>query len=146
MTDVSDEVGLSGARRSGKGVLVFDYDADGDLDLFVVNNAGPPGLYRNDGGNAHGWLRIRAQGNSSNRDGIGVKVIVKKTVATAPQVREIGSPSHFLGQSERVAHFGLGAGDAPIYSVSIHWPSGLIGSYRNVPRNTVLLVKESDAH
>ena len=35
----------------GRGILCFDYDGDGDLDVFIANNGGPPKLYRNDGGN-----------------------------------------------------------------------------------------------
>jgi hypothetical protein len=31
-----------------RALLVFDYDQDGDLDLFIVNNASGPVLYRND--------------------------------------------------------------------------------------------------
>ena len=31
----------------GSGVLFFDYDSDGDQDLYFVNSAGPAGLFRN---------------------------------------------------------------------------------------------------
>lgn len=33
----------------GSGVVFFDYDADGWLDLYFVNSAGPGALYRNKG-------------------------------------------------------------------------------------------------
>ena len=44
MLDVSQSLGLSHAD-AGKGLLTFDYDRDGDLDLFIVNNGSTPGLY-----------------------------------------------------------------------------------------------------
>jgi hypothetical protein len=36
----------------GRGVVCFDYDGDGDLDIFVANNNGPHHLWRNEGGRA----------------------------------------------------------------------------------------------
>lgn len=58
------------------------------------------------------------------------------------QVREVGVGSHFLAQSERIAHIGLGPGGGPIYAVEIQWPSGQLQSFANVPRNTVLVATE----
>ncbi len=141
MTEVSAEVGLTDTG-SGKGLLVFDYDNDGDLDLFIVNNADVPRLYRNDGGNANQWLRVRAIGTTSNRDGIGVKVIVQTTLEAPAQVREIGTSTHFLGQSERVAHFGLGAHDAPLAKVSIAWPGGHMQVFQDLPTNSTITITE----
>jgi hypothetical protein len=143
MVEVSRERGLTDTG-SGKGLLVFDYDDDGDLDLFVVNNSGEPKLYRNDGGSRNGWLRVRAVGTISNRDGLGAHVIVQSETG-ACQVREIGSVSHFLGQSERVAHFGLGPGTGPVPRVVVWWPSGLAQEFAEVARNTTLVAVEPAA-
>ena len=41
------ELGV-GAISQGRGLLPFDYDRDGDLDLLVASNAEPPTLLRND--------------------------------------------------------------------------------------------------
>ena len=41
---------------------MFDYDDDGNLDIFVVNNAAAPVRYRNDGGNHYDCLRGRTVG------------------------------------------------------------------------------------
>jgi hypothetical protein len=129
--------------RPGKGLLVFDYDNDGDLDVFVVNNAASPTLYRNDGGNLLDWLRVKVRGCVSNRDGWGTRVEVRVTAASPPQVREIGTTSHFLGQSEHVAHFGLGSGDDPVAQVRVIWPkTGVHQLFHNVARNSTLLVDE----
>jgi hypothetical protein len=141
MTEVSASAQLTDTG-AGKGLLVVDYDDDGDLDLFVVNNAGQPRLYRNDGGNANAWLRVRAVGVAANRDGIGVRVRVQRTPDGDEQLREIGSASHFIGQSERIAHFGLGPGLASVHSVVVEWPGGPTHSFSDVPANQTLVVYE----
>lgn len=140
-TEKSTLVGLTDTG-SGKGLLVFDYDDDGDLDLFLVNNAAGPALYRNDGGNASDWLRVETIGTDSNLEGLGAKVTIKPVALGPTQVREIGVGSHYLGQSERTAHFGLGTGTSPVYNVTISWPSGSIQQFSNVARNTTLVALE----
>jgi hypothetical protein len=106
MSEVSAAEGVVDTG-SGKGLLVFDYDGDGDQDIFVVNNGAAPVLYRNTVGQSNDWLRVRVQGVDVNRDGIGSRVTVTATPGGISQVREVGVGSHFAGQSERVAHFGL---------------------------------------
>ncbi len=140
-TEKSVLVGLTDTRQ-GKGLLVFDYDDDGDLDLFIVNNAAGPALYRNDGGSAADWLRIETVGTDSNLEGIGAKVTVQPVALGPTQIREIGVASHFLGQSERIAHFGLGTGTSPVHQVTISWPSGQDQQFSNVARNTTLVAVE----
>ncbi|MDJ0848541.1 MAG: CRTAC1 family protein [Myxococcota bacterium] len=143
MTEVSAARGFADTG-SGKGLLVFDYDEDGDLDLFLVNNAGTPRLFRNDGGNANGWLRVDVAGTISNRDGLGARITVQHGGKT--QVREVGTSTHFLGQSERTAHFGLGPGASPVDRIEVYWPrSGQTSTFEGVPRNSTILAVEPAA-
>ena len=142
MTEISQSAGLTEAA-AGKGLLTFDYDGDGDLDLFVVNNGSVSRLYRNDGGNANSWLRIRLVGESANTRGIGAKLTVKVRDATAPQIREVGVRGHFLGQSELAEHFGLGPGADRVEQVTVTWPTtGEVTVLRDVPANATIVVRE----
>lgn len=50
-TDIASPV-LADPRARAEGACWGDYDADGDLDLFVANADGPSRLWRNDGGGA----------------------------------------------------------------------------------------------
>ena len=142
MSEVSESVGLTD-RGSGKGLLTFDYDRDGDLDLFLVNNAGSPRLYRNDGTGVSDYLRVDVEGRESNRQGLGARVTVHVTQDAEGQVREIGTAGHFLAQSETTAHFGLGVGTDPVWRVTVTWPrTGYTRELRRVPRNSTVKVTE----
>lgn len=142
MLDLSDAVGF-GPPRQRRGVLSWDYDADGDLDLFVSSTGDAPELYRNDGAEATDWLRVRVVGTTSNRDGLGARVHLRVGPGLPGQMREIGVGSHFMGHGERTAHFGLGDGDDPVAEVRVVWPASHTEQiFHDVARNQTLVVVE----
>lgn len=143
-TNVSTAAGITDTQQ-GRGLVHLDYDNDGDLDLLVVNNAAAPILYRNDGGNDNHYLRIKPQGTISNRDGIGAWITVTPDLANPDEklVWEIDGGSSFVSQSERTAHFGLGASDEPVDLVTIEWSSGIVQRLYDVPVDQTLLVIEA---
>lgn len=136
----SAAVGLTDTGR-GKGLVVFDYDQDGDQDLFVVNNGALPRLYRNDGG-VGAWLRLRLVGVASNTEALGARV--EATVGAQRITREVGSPSHFLGQSEREVQIGLGRA-SQADEIIVRWPSGVVTRLTDVAAGQTLVVTEPDA-
>ena len=142
-TDVSVASGITDTGQ-GRGLLRLDYDTDGDLDVLVVNYAAAPILYRNDGGNVANWLRVRAQGTVSNRDGIGalIKVVPDLAQQDVFQIWEVSSGSSYLAQDETTAHFGLGDLAEPIELIEVRWPSGVVQRFGNVSVNSLLTVQE----
>jgi hypothetical protein len=140
-TEVGESMGIVDTGM-GKGLLTFDYDRDGDLDVFLVNNAEGPVLYRNDCGSAEGsWLKLELEGTESNRDAVGAKIMVRGNGGLATQYREVGGVSNYLSQNEIVAHFGLG-GSSLVELIRIEWPSGTVQELRNVAVNQHLKVLE----
>ncbi|MCA9262131.1 MAG: CRTAC1 family protein, partial [Planctomycetales bacterium] len=140
--EVAAEVGLA-AREQGRGLLTFDYDHDGDLDLFIVNYDEPPRLYRNDQSEANHWLQVQAVGDSSNRDGLGALVVTTVDLVQPAEsaLRAIDGGSNYLSQSEPLAHFGLG--DAEVVDlVEVCWPSGLVQRFYDVAADQRLIVVE----
>jgi hypothetical protein len=143
---MSEEGELRGVddRQQGRGLVSFDYDVDGDLDLLVANHAGRPTLLRNEGGNLGGWLRIAVEGTVSNPDGRGAKLRVQVEDGGPWQVREVGVGSHFLGEGERTQHFGLGDATT-VHRVEIEWPaSGILQTFDEVSADQTLLVIEGE--
>jgi hypothetical protein len=160
-TPVGAQLGLDD-KRDGRAYFELDYDGDGDLDLFLVNHADYPVLYRNDGGDANPWLRVRAFEaacappapiSCSPRISIGAVVTVEAVKGGRVLVREVGSAASFLSQGDLTAHFGLGslfgrdsrqsgnvADVSVIYRVVIKWPSHGNASriFRNVPARSLL--------
>ncbi|MEM9461724.1 MAG: CRTAC1 family protein [Myxococcota bacterium] len=139
--DRAVELGID-YQRGGRGLVPFDYDRDGDLDLLVMSNTEPPALYRNDGADG-GWLEVRAVGGGGNPRSIGAEVRVQAEPGGPWQVRQIGVGSHFFGQQDAVAHFGLGPDQRPLHRVEVTWPaSGHQVILADVARDQVLVVNE----
>ncbi len=129
-TDVAVAEGLAQKAHAG-GLVAFDYDLDGDLDLLVATTYGSLLLYRNDRepGNV---LRIRPEGFLSNRDGFNTKIWVQAEEGGPVQYREYNPTGLYLSSAEQVAHFGLGDHAGPVHAVRVQWSSGLETTLDNV--------------
>lgn len=121
----------------GRGAAYGDYDRDGDLDLLLVNNHAPARLLRNDGGNRHNWITVRAQGTKANRSAIGA--IVRVQSAQGSQWQMVRSGSSYCSQSDLALTFGLGR-DATVAAVEVEWPGGGKTRITNVKANQILKV------
>jgi hypothetical protein len=122
-----------------RGAAYADYDQDGDLDVLLSTNGGPAYLYRNDGGNANRWLRVKTVGTKSNRDGIGSVVRVKSS--SGSQWQMVRSGSSYCSQSELVLTFGLGR-DTKVDALEVQWPGGGRQTLSNLESNRLVVVEE----
>ncbi len=128
--------------RQGRGLLPFDYDVDGDLDLLVLANTEVPALYRNDQADGH-WLVVQAIGQGANHQSLGARVRIQAHEDGPWQIRHIGVGSHLFGQQEALAHFGVGDGEQPLHRVEVRWPAtGRTEIQHDVPRDQRLVVYE----
>lgn len=121
----ADLSALSGADSGAKsrGVAFADYDRDGRVDLYVVNQDGSPVLYRNTTPTAgRHWLEVDPVGRRSNRDGCGATIIAK--VGSRRLLRQVFCGSTSLGTgNDPYVHFGLGSA-RKVDRLTILWPSG----------------------
>ena len=141
--DVSKSVGEAfGAAFVSRGSVFFDYDNDGDQDLFVVNSGQRARLLRNDTSTANHWLSVQLVGRVSNYDGFGGRVRV--VCGDQQWSQEHRSGVSYLSQDDPRLHFGLGA-CAAVDSVAIRWPSGHSQSLTDLAVDHVLTVREPEA-
>jgi hypothetical protein len=125
--------------RVARGAAYADIDNDGDLDLLITTNGGPAVLLRNDLANRNHALRVKLQGTSSNRDGIGAVVRVER--GGQNQWQMLRSGSSYLSQSELVLTFGLGA-DAGAVAVQVEWPGGQVDKLAAVVVDQMVTIQE----
>ena len=138
--DVSALTGTDAAGES-KGVAAADYDRDGDLDMYVVDQGGLPHLYRNDTPRAgRHWLQLDLTGTASNRDACGALVRVTVGAATLDRVVQCGSGGTGSGH-DRVVHVGLGSATTA-EAVAVTWPSGAVQHLTDVAADQLVRVTE----
>ncbi|HPN35469.1 MAG TPA: FG-GAP-like repeat-containing protein [bacterium] len=148
--DVVDAVGLAKTPAPGGwgmmdindrgGETFADWDADGDLDLFLPGGDGTkPYLMQNNGGNTNNWLEVRLTGVTSNRNAIGARVVAKS--GDLRQMREVCMGSGYLCGPPTDCHFGL-AKKTVVDSLIILWPSGAKDVYTGVAVNQLLKLTE----
>ncbi len=132
--------GLQGMNPS-RGTVFGDFDNDGDIDIFIVNNNDYANLLRNETVNNNHWLTIKLKGTKSNRDGMGARVRV--LAEDLQQIREVGSGSGYLSQSDIRLHFGLGK-YARVDLIEIRWPGGGIQKFTNIETNRFVTIIEGE--
>ena len=110
-------------KRSGRGLAIFDYDNDGDLDVIIshVDLQASPVLLRNDGGDKNHWLGITLKGENGLASGIGAKITI--TAGGEKQVFVNQWTTGYLSNSEPRTHIGLGA-QRIINELVVNWPDG----------------------
>ena len=121
-----------------RGATAGDFDNDGDVDFYIVNNTGntllqnslDPGFPNSN----HRFvqpknrrIKIRLIGTASNRDGIGTRVTVK--VGNHVQTQELICGTGFLGSDSLELEFGF-AGWYQSGSVTLAWPSGIVETHQ----------------
>ena len=110
-------------KRSGRGLAVWDFDNDGDLDIIIshVDKQGTPALLRNDGGNNNHWLGLMLKGMDGPASAIGAKVTV--TAGGKKQVLVNQWATGYLSNNDPRLHIGLGQ-QKQIDLLEINWSDG----------------------
>jgi len=120
------EAGIALERR-GRGAAVVDLNADGLLDLAVMNRDAPLSLFRHLGARSPqgprlsgNWLKIALQQSGSNRNAIGARLSIKTGNRVQTRRIQVGG-GHASGDAGFV-HVGLGVAERAL--VRVQWPDG----------------------
>ncbi|WP_206667116.1 FG-GAP-like repeat-containing protein [Seonamhaeicola maritimus] len=145
-TEKTGNVGL-GAITMSVGATPFDYDNDGDLDLFVSNSDQESFFYQNTTITTTStqnprWFKVMLEGTTSNRNAIGASVSITTNEGS---LHRYASGVGFLSQSIQPLHFGLSDATS-ISEIEIKWPSGLIETYNDLPLDNIILAREGNGY
>lgn len=124
----------------GRGAAYADIDADGDLDIAVLQNGRAAVLLRNDQQLGHHWLRVQLEGSSANRSAIGA--IVELTAGGQTQRRQVMPTRSYLSQVELPVTFGLGNSQS-VDSLTVTWPGGQRQTVPVEHVDTVLTIRQA---
>lgn len=145
--EAGDRAGIASTKR-GRGAQVVDLNADGLLDLVVVNRWDDAQVWRNVGaGTAEfpaplgNWLEVKLDQTGPNRHAIGAWLEVKLGDRTIRREHTIGG-GHASGSLGWV-HVGLG--DAESVQLRVRWPDGKPGAWETLGANQFLLLERGQA-
>ncbi len=145
-SDISEQVNLGDLTKS-VGSTPFDYDNDGDLDLFITNTDRASFFYENHVINEVSptnpyWFKVLLQGTTSNRNAVGTKLTLTTNQGA---IHRYYTGLGFLSQSILPVHFGLGDVSS-ILELRIEWPSGLVEIHNNLDVDTHILAEEGNGY
>ena len=143
-----------GTYQVGHGVATGDLEGDGFFDIVVANSAfrttsnlvipGVPRLFRNDK-SLHAqpghWLKLRLVGTTSNRSGIGARVVAFS--GENVQSRAVRSGAGHMASSSLELGFGFGQ-RTNVERLEVHWPSGTLDVLSDVPVDQTLTLVEGE--
>jgi hypothetical protein len=129
----------------GRSLMLLDYDRDGDMDVLLTGWDEPVALYRNEvSGPNTNWIQLHL--DTSGADGLAPEGYGSRVIATAGGVTQydwITGGATYLGRSQPVAHFGLGA--ATSVDLTVEWADGSTTTLLDVAANQILTVAPSVA-
>ena len=122
--------------------VIADFDDDGRLDVLERFNTGLPSLMAPEGAavyrnqvQAGNWVKFRARGRVSNRDGFGTRVVVR--TGSHVQRQWFRNGVGYQSSSDPRLNFGLG-GATQADMVTVRWPSGQVQHLHDVQANQIV--------
>lgn len=138
--EIADIAGLNhGPMQSRRGTAFGDIDNDGNVDVVVYNEGGPPSLFLNRTHNSNHRVLFQLVGTRSNKAAIGARMTV--FTSKMQQIDEVRGGGSYLSSNDLRLHFGLGA-DAVMTRIEIQWPSGLKEHFENVRGDAIYTIVE----
>lgn len=135
--EAGDVAGVASMHR-GRGAALADLNADGLLDLVVVNRRAPLEVWQNVTTGTGHWLSVDLRREGVNTRGVGAWIEVDD--GRSVQAREITVGGGHAGGVAGPQHFGLG--DVQTVRLRVRWPHEDWSDWREVGVDQVVTVNE----
>jgi hypothetical protein len=133
-------------NAEGRSLMTLDYDRDGDLDIVITCYNAPVMLWRNDvSGPGRNWLEVFLDTSAAPAlapEGLGARLTAQTGAITQHFYMSRGAT--YLGQSQNLAHFGLGSA-TDVDVLTVEWPDGTTTVWNDVPANQSITISPGTA-
>lgn len=136
---IPEDIGFDNDTRTSFSNAIGDINNDGYPDIVVMNDTDPNFLWQNNSTKSNNWLKVKLQGTTSNRDGIGS--VIEVVASGKSQYRYTVCGEGYLGQNSGHEFFGLGNAET-VTSLKITWLSGIIDVFENLEVNQSFIIIE----
>ncbi|MEO9571968.1 MAG: VCBS repeat-containing protein [Polaribacter sp.] len=124
------------------GAAYADLDNDGDLELIVNNIDEEATIFNNNSSKNSNYLKIRFNGGSKNKFGLGTRVYA--FTGAKKQMQELTLTRGFQSSVAPEIHFGFNK-EKKIDSLQIIWNNGNIQTLKETATNQLLTINYADA-
>jgi gliding motility-associated-like protein len=121
-----------------QGAVWFDIDKDGDKDLVLIEENLIKVMRNNLTGK--NWIKLKLNGCQSNKDAIGIKVVLKANNEKMVACKGLGTGQN---QVQSDLHFGLD-NSTVVDSITIYWSNSNTLYLSNQPANQILTINEDN--
>ncbi|WP_346856308.1 CRTAC1 family protein [uncultured Draconibacterium sp.] len=128
-------------KRSGRGLVVLDYDNDGNMDILIshVDLKGEPALLKNNGTNNNHWLGLKLVGENGPASAIAARVSL--TVGGKDRVFINQWTNAYLSNSDPRIHIGLGNVNK-VDELEVKWSDGKTEVFKNLVTDKYQILKQ----
>ena len=140
--DVSTAIGFDDTEVAS-GLIAFDYDRDGDMDMVQATGTAGLRLLENNpivAGPANHYLVVRPRSESPNHYALGA--VVHVSAGALNMMRLITAGKSTLSQEPAESHFGLGTNTTA--DVTVEWPNGETTTHLNIAADQVITIPQHD--
>jgi hypothetical protein len=133
--EAGDRAGVASVKVA-RGAALADFNADGFIDLVVVNRRDGAEVWRNSGATGGNWLSLTLKREGVNPDGVGSWIEVRTEAGL--QRREVTVGGGHAGGHAGAWHFGLG--EEASAEVRVIWPGGAATEWARIEANQMAVL------
>tara|TARA_R110001632_G_scaffold28927_3_gene77077 strand:+ start:40783 stop:42507 length:1725 start_codon:yes stop_codon:yes gene_type:complete len=139
---IPNNIGFSDDERESYSNAVGDFNNDGKPDIVVMNDTDDYFLWENQTTTTNNWIKIKLEGVTSNKDGIGNRIEVFANGKS--QYKFTVSGEGYLAQNSQYEFVGVGNA-ANIDYVKVTWnKTGIIETINNIQPNQAITIQEGN--